>query len=341
MSTTMPNSTSVQHTPLPTFADVEAAADRLCDIAQHTPVFTCTTASALLGAGVHCYFKAENLQRMGAFKFRGAYNTLSQLDAEARARGVIAYSSGNHAQAIALAARILGMPAVIVMPEDAPAAKVAATKGYGAEVIMYNRYTEDRGAIANKIAAERGGMTVVPPFNHPHVIAGQGTAALELLQDVPDLDYLFVPLGGGGLLSGTLLAAKHLAPQCKVYGVEPEAGNDGQQSLRAGHIVTIPTPRTIADGAQTLALGDLTYAIIKENVTDILTATDEQLVEVLRFYAERMKLVVEPTGALSLAGARYSGIDFTGKKVGFIISGGNVDMATYGKLLSEGLWGLK
>jgi threonine dehydratase len=253
---------------------------------------------------------------------------------------VIAYSSGNHAQAVALSAKLLGMPAVIIMPHDAPAAKLGATRGYGAEVVIYDRYSEDRQAIAARIAAERG-MALVPPYNHPHVIAGQGTAAFELLHDVPDLDYLFVPVGGGGLLSGTLLAAKHLAPNCKVYGVEPEAGNDAQQSLRAGHIVAIPTPQTIADGAQTLALGDITFAIIKEHVTDILTATDEQLVEGLRFYAERMKIVVEPTGALSLAGARYSGIDFAGKKVGFIISGGNVDMATYGKLLSEGLWGLK
>jgi threonine dehydratase len=319
---------------------VEAASERIADIAQHTPVFTCTTASELLGAGAECYFKAENLQRMGAFKFRGAYNTLSQLGADERKRGVIAYSSGNHAQAVALSAKLLGMPAVIIMPHDAPAAKLGATRGYGAEVVIYDRYSEDRQAIAARIAAERG-MALVPPYNHPHVIAGQGTAAFELLHDVPDLDYLFVPVGGGGLLSGTLLAAKHLAPNCKVYGVEPEAGNDAQQSLRAGHIVAIPTPQTIADGAQTLALGDITFAIIKEHVTDILTATDEQLVEGLRFYAERMKIVVEPTGALSLAGARYSGIDFAGKKVGFIISGGNVDMATYGKLLSEGLWGLK
>jgi threonine dehydratase len=321
---------------LPTFADVEAAAARLEDVAGHTPVFTCGTAAAQLGTGVQAFFKAENLQRMGAFKFRGAYNTLLQLSPQQQIRGVVAFSSGNHAQAVALAARILSMPAVIVMPADAPAAKVTATRGYGAEIVVYDRYTEDREAIAARLAKERG-LALVPPFNHPHVIAGQGTAALELLHDVPDLDYLFVPLGGGGLLSGTLLAASHLAPKCKVYGVEPEAGNDGQRSLRSGKVVAIPPPRTIADGAQTTALGDITFAIIQKHVTDIITASDEQLVEGMRFYAERMKIVVEPTGALSLAGARHSGIDFTGKKVGFIISGGNVDLAKYGKYFSEGL----
>ncbi len=316
---------------LPTVQDVAAAAERLKGVAHRTPVMQSTTANQLLGAQL--FFKCENLQRMGAFKFRGGYNTLAQFTPEQKKRGVLAFSSGNHAQAIALSARILGMPAAIVMPEDAPAAKLAATRGYGAEVITYDRFTEDREAISQRIAGERG-MTLVPPYNHPHVIAGQGTAALELLQDVPDLDYLFAPLGGGGLLSGTLLAAKGLAPNCKVYGVEPEAGNDAQQSLRKGEIVKIATPKTIADGAQTQFLGDLTFTIIRRDVTDIITATDEQLVEGMRFYAERMKIVVEPTGALSFAGARHSGIDLKGKRVGFIISGGNVDLASYGKLLA-------
>ena len=319
-------------TALPTFADVVSASERLQGVAHRTPVLRSTTANALLGAEL--FFKCENLQRMGAFKFRGGYNTLAQFSPEQKKRGVLAFSSGNHAQAIALSARILGMPAAIVMPEDAPAAKLAATRGYGAEVITYDRFTEDREAISQRIASERG-MTLVPPYNHPHVIAGQGTAAMELLQEVPDLDYLFAPLGGGGLLSGTLLSAKALAPNCKVYGVEPEAGNDAQQSLRKGEIVKIATPKTIADGAQTQALGDITFAIIRRDVTDIITANDAQLVETMRFYAERMKIVVEPTGALSLAGARHSGIDLKGKRVGFIISGGNVDLANYGALLQS------
>lgn len=319
-------------TALPTFADVVSASERLQGVAHRTPVLRSTTANALLGAEL--FFKCENLQRMGAFKFRGGYNTLAQFSPEQKKRGVLAFSSGNHAQAIALSARILGMPAAIVMPEDAPAAKLAATRGYGAEVITYDRFTEDREAISQRIASERG-MTLVPPYNHPHVIAGQGTAAMELLQEVPDLDYLFAPLGGGGLLSGTLLSAKALAPNCKVYGVEPEVGNDAQQSLRKGEIVKIATPKTIADGAQTQAIGDITFAIIRRDVTDIITANDAQLVETMRFYAERMKIVVEPTGALSLAGARHGGIDLKGKRVGFIISGGNVDLANYGALLQS------
>ncbi|MDR2335423.1 MAG: threo-3-hydroxy-L-aspartate ammonia-lyase [Burkholderiaceae bacterium] len=318
-------------TTLPTCDDVQAAAARLKGVAHRTPLMRSTTADALMGAEL--FFKCENLQRMGAFKFRGGYNTLAQFTPEQKKRGVLAFSSGNHAQAIALSARILGMPAAIVMPQDAPAAKLAATRGYGAEVITYDRFTEDREAISQRIAGERG-MTLVPPFNHPHVIAGQGTAAMELLEEVPGLDYLFAPLGGGGLLSGTLLAAKALAPQCKVYGVEPEAGNDAQQSLRKGEIVKIATPKTIADGAQTQALGDITFAIIRRDVSDILTASDAQLGEAMRFYAERMKIVVEPTGALSFAGARHSGLDLKGKRVGFIISGGNVDLASYGQLLA-------
>ena len=317
---------------LPTFADVRAAAERLKGVAHRTPVKRSRTADEMLGAQL--FFKCENLQRMGAFKFRGGYNALAQFTDEQRKRGALAFSSGNHAQAIALSARILGMPAVIVMPQDAPGAKLDATRGYGAEVITYNRFTEDREAISQRIANERG-MTLVPPFNHPHVIAGQGTAAMELLEDVPDLDYLFVCLGGGGLLSGCLLAAKALAPQCKVYGVEPEAGNDAQQSLRQGHIVKIATPQTIADGAQTQALGDLTFAIIQRDVTDIITASDQQLIQVIGFFAERMKIVVEPTGALSFAGAWSSSESLRGKRVGVIISGGNVDLDDYAQLLGS------
>ncbi|GMK55709.1 hypothetical protein CspeluHIS016_0207650 [Cutaneotrichosporon spelunceum] len=320
--------------PLPTYAGVQSAAARLAGVAHRTPVLTSTTMDESLGASL--YFKAENYQRMGAFKFRGAYNALSRFTPTQAAAGVLAYSSGNHAQAIALSARLLGMPAVIVMPEDAPVAKLAATRGYGAEVVLYDRFSEDREAIAARLAQERG-LTLIPPYNHPHVMAGQGTAVAELLEDVPDLDVLFVPLGGGGLLSGSLLAAKALAPGCKVYGVEPAAGNDFQQSLRSGKIVKIETPKTIADGAQTQAAGDLTFAVVRQLVTDIVTATDEQLVDALRFYAERMKIIVEPTGALSLAAAQNSGIDIKGKKVGILISGGNVDIAKYGEFLSRGL----
>ena len=321
-------------TALPTFADVQAAAQRLQGVAHRTPVMHSSTLDKLTGA--EFFFKCENLQRMGAFKFRGGYNALSQFTPEQAKRGAIAFSSGNHAQAVALSARILGMPAVILMPEDAPAAKLDATRGYGAEVITFNRFTEDREALTQRIAQERG-MTLVPPYNHRDVIAGQGTSAMELLADVPNLDYLFVCLGGGGLLSGCLLAAKAMAPQCKVYGVEPEAGNDAQQSLRKGEIVKIDTPKTIADGAQTQAIGDITYAIIRRDVTDIVTASDAQLVDSMRFYAERMKIVVEPTGALSLAGARHSGLDLKGARVGVLISGGNVDLGRYAQLLGQGL----
>ena len=319
-------------TSLPSYADVSAAAQRLEGIAHRTPVKRSRTADALLGAQL--FFKCENMQRMGAFKFRGAYNALSQFSDAQRKGGVLAFSSGNHAQAIALSARILEMPAVIVMPEDAPAAKMAATREYGAQVVTYNRFTEDREAISAQLAQQRG-MTLIPPFDHADVIAGQGTAAKELFEEVPDLDYLFVCLGGGGLLSGSLLAAQQLAPQCKVYGVEPETGNDGQQSLRSGALVRIPTPKTIADGAQSQSLGDITFALIQPAVEDILTVSDEQLVQALRFFAERMKIVVEPTGALAYAGALHGGIELSGARVGIIISGGNVDLNRYARFLAD------
>ncbi|MBV5292358.1 MAG: threo-3-hydroxy-L-aspartate ammonia-lyase [Curvibacter lanceolatus] len=319
---------------LPTYADVEAAAARLAGHAHRTPVLRSRTADAALQASL--YFKCENLQRMGAFKFRGAFNALSRISADQRRAGVLAFSSGNHAQAIALSARELGMPAVIVMPADAPAAKLQATRGYGAEVITYDRYSEDRDAISRRIAAERG-MTLIPPFDHADVITGQGTAAKELFDEVGPLDVLLVCLGGGGLLAGSALAARALSPDCRVYGVEPEAGNDGQQSLRRGEVVHIAPPRTIADGAQTQHLGQLTFGIIRRDVNDILTVSDAQLVESMRFYAERMKLVVEPTGALSLAGAHHGGLSLKGLRVGVIISGGNVDLPRYAQLLSQGV----
>ena len=316
---------------LPTFDDVRAAAGRIAGHAHRTPVLTSSTADAEIGASL--FFKCENFQRMGAFKFRGAFNALSRFDERQRRAGVVAFSSGNHAQAIALSARLLGMPTVIVMPHDAPAAKVAATKGYGATVVAYDRFTENREAIGRGLADERG-MTLIPPYDHPDVIAGQGTAALELIEDVGALDALFVCMGGGGLVSGSALAARALAPSCKVYGVEPEAGNDGQRSFRSGEIVHIETPKTIADGAQTQRLGDYTFAIIRRDVDDVLTASDDELVAAMRFFAERMKMVVEPTGGLGFAAARNMKAALAGKRVGVIVSGGNVDLGRYAALLA-------
>ncbi|SEL88923.1 threonine dehydratase [Variovorax sp. YR750] len=316
---------------LPTYDDVIAAAARLEGHAHRTPVLRSTTANERWGA--EFFFKCENFQRMGAFKFRGAFNALSKFDAAQRKGGVIAFSSGNHAQAIALSARLLEMPAVIVMPKDAPAAKVAATKGYGAEVVMYDRFTEDREALTKRLAQERG-MTMIPPYDHPDVLTGQGTAVKELIEETGPLDHLFVCLGGGGLLSGSALSARALSPQCKVYGVEPEAGNDGQQSFRAGKIVHIETPKTIADGAQTQHLGEYTFGIIRRDVDDIFTVTDEQLVDAMRFFAERMKMVVEPTGCLAFAGAIAAGKAIAGKRVGVLISGGNVDLSRFATLIA-------
>ena len=315
---------------LPTYADVDAAAERIDGHAHHTPVLTSRTVDEALEARV--FFKCENFQRMGAFKFRGAFNALSCFDARQRKAGVVAFSSGNHAQAIALSARLLGMPATIVMPHDAPASKVEATRGYGGEVIVYDRYREDREAIGRRLAEERG-MTLVPPYDHADVIAGQGTAAKELIEEVGELDALFVCLGGGGLLSGSALAAKALSPQCRLYGVEPEAGNDGQQSLRRGEIVHIETPQTIADGAQTQHLGRLTFDIIRRDVDDIVTANDAELIECMRFFATRMKMIVEPTGCLGFAAARRSSRLVAGRRVGVIVSGGNVDLERFGALV--------
>lgn len=319
-------------TELPSFADVLLAAERIKPWAHRTPVLRSRTADSELGAQL--FFKCENFQRMGAFKFRGAMNALAQFDATQRKHGVITFSSGNHAQGTALAAQLLGIPAVIVMPQDAPAAKVAATRGYGAEVVTYDRYTEDREAIGARLAAERQ-MTLIPPYDHPHVMAGQGTATLELLQETGPLDTLFVCLGGGGLLSGAALAARALSPACKIYGVEPEAGNDGQQSLRAGQVVHIDTPKTIADGAQTQHLGKYTFGVIRELVDDIHTVSDEELVAGMRFFAERMKMVVEPTGCLGFAAARKLKDQLQGKRVGVIISGGNVDLGKLAAFLAD------
>ncbi|KWF02766.1 threo-3-hydroxy-L-aspartate ammonia-lyase [Burkholderia ubonensis] len=317
---------------LPTFADVEAAATRIAGIAHRTPVHTSRTLNQLIGAEV--FVKCENFQRMGAFKFRGAFNALSKFSPEQRKAGVVAFSSGNHAQGIALSAQILGIPATIVMPHDAPASKIAATKGYGADVVVYDRYAEDREAIGRRLADEQG-LTLIPPYDHPDVLAGQGTAAKELFDEVGALDALFVPMGGGGLLSGTALSTRALAPQCELYGVEPEAGNDGQRSLRSGQIVHIDTPKTIADGAQTQHIGNYTFAIIKRDVNDILTASDADLVNAMKFFATRMKMIVEPTGCLGLAAALNAKEALKGKRVGIIVSGGNIDLERFCSLVTS------
>lgn len=306
------------------YDDIIQAHQRIAGFALKTPVLTSSTANEQTGAQL--FFKCENFQHMGAFKFRGAYNALVKLSPEQQAKGVIAFSSGNHAQAIALSARKLGIRAVIVMPKDAPAAKIAATRGYGGEVVLYDRYLEDREAISRKLAQEQG-LSLIPPYDHPDVMAGQGTAAKELFEEVGELDVLLVPLGGGGLLSGCATVAKALYPNCQVFGVEPAAGNDGQQSFRSGKIVKIDTPVTIADGAQTQALGHYTFPVIQERVDNILTASDDQLISTMKFFASRMKIVVEPTGCLGAAVAFGDELDLRGKRVGVIISGGNVDLA--------------
>ncbi|HED4488926.1 TPA: threo-3-hydroxy-L-aspartate ammonia-lyase [Yersinia enterocolitica] len=305
------------------YDDIVQAHQRITGVALKTPVLTSSTANEQTGAQL--FFKCENFQHMGAFKFRGAYNALVKLSPQQQAKGVIAFSSGNHAQAIALSARKLGIRAVIVMPKDSPAVKIAATRGYGGEVVLYDRYLEDREAISNKLAQEQG-LTLIPPYDYPDVMAGQGTAAKELFEEVGELDALLVPLGGGGLLSGCATVAKALYPNCQVIGVEPAAGNDGQQSFRSGKIVKIETPVTIADGAQTPALGHYTFPVIQERVDNILTATDDQLISAMKFFTSRMKIVVEPTGCLGAAVAFGDQLELRGKRVGVIISGGNVDL---------------
>ncbi|MDC5328316.1 threo-3-hydroxy-L-aspartate ammonia-lyase [Acinetobacter baumannii] len=316
---------------LPNYEDVAAAAERIKDFINKTPVLTSRTVNNEFEAEV--FFKCENFQRVGAFKFRGAMNALLQFNETQKKAGVVAFSSGNHAQAIALSSKILGIPATIIMPKDAPAAKMAATREYGGNIVEFDRYTEDREKIGKEIA-EKNGLTLIPSYDHPHVIAGQGTAAKELFEEVGDLDYLFVCLGGGGLLAGSALSARQLSPNCKIYGVEPALGNDGQMSFRKGEIVHIDTPATIADGAQTQYLGKLTFPIIQQKVDDILTVTDEELINAMKFFAERMKMVVEPTGCLGFAAARNLKDDLKGKRIGIIISGGNVDISKYAEFLS-------
>jgi len=308
-----------------TFSDVQSAAERLRGQAHRTPVVTSRTFDQI--AGCRVFFKCENLQRAGAFKFRGAYNALSQLTPEQRARGVVAFSSGNHAQGLALAAKVLGIPATVVMPSDAPQIKVDATRDYGAEIVFYDRITGDREAIARQLATERG-LTIIPPFDHPHIIAGQGTAALELFQDVPDLDYLLTPVGGGGLIAGCATAAKAMRPSVHVIGVETEPANDAWQSLRTGKRVTIPVPDTIADGIRTTCLGAITFEIMQKLVDDIALVADADVIEAMRFMLFRMKLLAEPTGAVPVAALMARKVPaVSGKRVGVIVSGGNADPA--------------
>jgi len=311
-------------TTLPTFADVESAARQIAGAAHRTPTVTSRTVDRRTGAQL--FFKCENLQRGGAFKFRGAYNALSRLAPDERRRGVVTFSSGNHAQAIALAGQELGIPRVIVMPSDAPAVKRIATEGYGGEVVLYDREREDREAIGRRLAHERG-LTLIPPYDHPHIIAGQGTAARELIEDAGALDFLFVPCGGGGLLSGSALAARALAPSCRVIGVEPAAGDDATRSFRTRTLQTVHNPATFADGARTPSLGSLTFPLVLEHVSDMTTVDDGALLRTMFYLWERLKLVVEPTGALGAAAALEGAAPIRGARVGVILSGGNVDLS--------------
>jgi threonine dehydratase len=315
-----------------TYDDVARAHERIKPFAKRTPVLTSSTIDALTGAKVH--FKCENFQRMGAFKFRGAYNALSQLSAEQKKKGVVAFSSGNHAQAVALSGKLLGIPATIIMPTDAPKVKLEATRGYGAQVVLYDAGNEDRQKIAERLAAERG-LSLIPPFDHPHIAAGQGTTAKELIEQTGPLDILLVPCGGGGLLSGCAVAAKQLSPRCRVIGVEPAAGDDGARSFRSKTLQTIKLPDTIADGARTTSLGKITFPLILNYVDDFLTVTDEELLKTMFFLWERMKMLVEPTGALAACALLEKKLDAKGQKVGVVISGGNVDLAWAAKKLAR------
>jgi len=318
--------------PAVTFADVEAAARRIAGHAHVTPVITSRTLNAQVGAEL--YLKCENLQRAGAFKFRGAFNRLSVLRPEERRRGVVAFSSGNHAQAVALSSQLLGIPAVIVMPHDAPASKVAATQGYGAEIVRYNRLTEDREAIARALGEERG-LTVVPPYDDPYIIAGQGTAAYEMRDQAPNLDMLVSPVGGGGLVGGSCLAARHIWPQIRIFGVEPEDGNDTLLSLQQGKIVSVPPPASIADGIRTLSPGKLTFPIEQRNLEAVVLINDEEIKAALRFLLFRLKILVEPTGAAAVAAILAGKVPVAGKRVGVILSGGNVDPDVLAGIIQE------
>ncbi|HVV68528.1 MAG TPA: threo-3-hydroxy-L-aspartate ammonia-lyase [Gammaproteobacteria bacterium] len=316
---------SSTHLPI-NYDDIARAAQTLNHIAHRTPVFTSHQADEKVNAKL--FFKCENFQRVGAFKFRGAYNAISRLNPAQKQRGVVAFSSGNHAQAIALAARLLNVPATIVMPKDAPTIKLNATRGYGADIITYDRQRENREAIAAELVNSRG-LELIPPYDHQDVIAGQGTAAKELFEEVGGLDYLFVPIGGGGLISGSTISAAQLSPNCQVIGVEPETGNDAQQSFLSKKIISIPVPNTIADGAQTQFIGKLVLPILLAHVKNIVTVSDTALCEQMRFFAERMKILVEPTGCLGAAAVFNQTVDIKGARVGVILSGGNVDLNSF------------
>lgn len=315
------------------FSDIELAAERIAPFSHRTPVLTSRQLNAKFGS--EFFIKAESFQRSGSFKFRGAMNAMLQLSEEQRRSGVLTYSSGNHAQALALAGSLLGAPVLVVMPNDAPAVKRAATEGYGGEVILYDRDETTREVLGTKLAEERG-LTLVPPYDHPHIIAGAGTAVRELILEAGELDMLLVCLGGGGLLSGSAVSAKAMAPQCQVIGVEPEAGDDIARSFRSGQIETVKDPITIADGARTPSASALTFAHIQAHVDDVVTVTDATLVECTKFYAERMKLLIEPTGCLSLAAAWEGKVDVSGKRVGVVVSGGNVDLTRLASLWTGG-----
>ena len=307
-----------------TFGDVEAAARRLEGVANRTPVMTSRTFDAKVGCTA--YFKCESFQRVGAFKFRGAYNAFVQLTDEQKKSGVLTFSSGNHGAACALAGRLLGVPVVVVMNHDAPQLKKDAVAGYGAEVVLFDRDEQVREELGAKIAAERG-LTVVPPYDHEHIVAGQGTAGKELFEEVPGLDVFVCGVGGGGVLSGCSLAAKHFNPSCEVYGVEPELGDDARRSMAAGEIVRLDhSPNTIADGARTTSIGRINFAVFQQNVKEIVTVSDEELLRATRFFFERMKLVVEPTGALGAAALMCGRIPVEGKRVGVMVTGGNADL---------------
>jgi threonine dehydratase len=314
--------------PVIELADVQSAAQRLHGVAHRTPILTSRTLDALAGASV--YVKAECFQRGGAFKFRGAYNKIASLPEDERAQGVLAYSSGNHAQAVAIAANLLGVRATIVMPDDAPDAKLEATRGYGAEIVLYDRFADDREAISAQIAADRG-LVVVKPYDDPLVMAGQGTVALELLVEVPDLDLLITPVGGGGLIAGCATVAKTLHPSLRVAGVEPQLGDDTARSLAAGERVHVGVPRTIADGLQAAEPGELTFAVNRELVDEIVTVSDAEIVDAMGFLFDRMKLVVEPSGAVGVAALLAGRV--RGTQIGVVLSGGNVGAARVAELV--------
>lgn len=330
MTTNIPNTPDTPATP--TFDDILAAAERLQGQAHRTPIAHGRSLDAAAGMGV--WLKCEQFQRAGAFKFRGAYNKIATLPAEQRARGIIAFSSGNHAQAVALTAQIFGVPAVICMPTDAPEVKVRATRGYGAEIVRYDRMTEDREALARRLADERG-LTLVPPYNDPAIIAGQGTVARELLEDLPELDVIAAPCGGGGLLAGTTIAARAMCPGITVVGVETEAANHAYLSLQKGERVQIAPPDTLADGIRTAQLGTLTWPVIQHEVADVVLVSEDEVKEAMRFLLLRLKLVVEPTGAIAAAAALSGKLRRFGERAGVILSGGNVEPEVLARVLTE------